>query len=78
PATRQIPQQYPTGNSSMSKHDDDIAGSQPASSETPPIPQQPGRRRFLGSMAALSAGTTLAACATEGQGPVPYPSGNPA
>ncbi|MFX7768291.1 hypothetical protein ABTK15_20010, partial [Acinetobacter baumannii] len=26
----------------------------------------------------LSAGTTLAACATEGQGPVPYPSGNPA
>lgn len=62
----------------MSKHDDDIAGSQPASSETPPIPQQPGRRRFLGSMAALSAGTTLAACATEGQGPVPYPSGNPA
>jgi hypothetical protein len=42
----------------MSKHDDDIAGSQPASGDTPQLPQQPGRRRFLGSMAALSAGST--------------------
>jgi hypothetical protein len=61
----------------MSKHDDDIAGSQPASSDTPAIPQQPGRRRF-GQHGCPQCRHALAACATEGQGPVPYPSGNPA
>jgi len=64
----------------MSQHDDDIAGSQPASEDSLTTSPHPGRRRFLGGMAALGAGSALAACATEGQGPgpVPYPSGNPA
>ncbi|MFS2116427.1 hypothetical protein [Herbaspirillum frisingense] len=40
----------------MSQHDDDIAGSQPASEDSLTTSPHPGRRRFLGGMAGLPLG----------------------
>ena len=62
----------------MSKQDD-LAGSQPAPlASTSTTPQNNSRRRFLGGMAALSAGGALSACATDGQGNASYAAANPA
>ncbi|NUU04681.1 acid phosphatase [Herbaspirillum robiniae] len=71
----------------MSIHDESAGGGKPAPASNEQdaspatAPQSNSRRRFLGSMggvAALGAGGTLTACATDGQGSVQYPLGDPA
>ncbi|MCA1325530.1 acid phosphatase [Herbaspirillum sp. alder98] len=60
----------------MTIHNDTAAPADASDASTPSVPDSNSRRRFLGGMAALSAGSALSACATDGA--ASHPGSNPA